>query len=254
LNAPYAISERDTWMRNTSNILFTVDVKPFRYVRRVNRFVAEIRSGERGYAFIRNTGRLLDLLVPTARCLCVPKAGGKTAYVLVGVLVNDGQAALVDPFLQCRAFETAASRGLFPWLRGWNIVDKEVTQENSRIDYMIGRGDETGFLETKSAAYFTGYYSTYPDCPTDRGLRHIKLLSRIATGGRRAVILFIAAHPSARAFAPNSKQDPRIAEALMEGETSGLEIYSMKVHLTEKGSVVIDDPSLPVVVKQKRAG
>jgi sugar fermentation stimulation protein A len=240
-------------MRNTSSILFTVDVKPFRYVRRVNRFVAEIRNGKQGYALIRNTGRLLDLLVPTARCLCVPKVGGKTAYVLVGVLVNDGKAALIDPFLQCRAFETAASKGLLPWMRGWNIIDKEVKQENSRIDYMIGRGDETGFLETKSAAYFTGYYSTYPDCPTDRGLRHIKLLSRIATGGRHAVILFIAAHPSARAFAPNSKQDPRIAEALIDGEARGLEIYSMKVHLGNDGSVVIDNPSLPVVVREKHA-
>jgi sugar fermentation stimulation protein A len=241
-------------MRTASNILFTVDVEPFRYLRRVNRFVAEVQNGSRSYALIRNTGRLLDLLAPTARCLCIPKTGGKTSYILVGVLLNDGKAALIDPFLQCRAFETAASKGLLPWLRGWNIVDKEVKHENSRIDYMIGRGDETGFLETKSAAYFTGYYSTYPDCPTDRGLRHIRLLSKIANSGRRAVILFIAAHPSARGFSPNLRGDPRIVQALMDGEMSGLEIYSMKVHLTGGGSVVVDNPSLPVVVKEKRAG
>jgi len=237
-------------MTELSNTLFTVQAYQFRFVRRINRFVAEIHDGKRSYALIRNTGRLVDLLVPTARCLCIPKAGGKTSYILTGVLVNGDDAAIIDPLLQCRAFETAASRKMLPWMRGWNIVDREVKHENSIIDYVIGRGEETGFLETKSAAYFTGYYSTYPDCPTDRGLRHIKLLSRIALGGRRAVIVFISAHPSARAFSPNAKQDPRIVEALIGGQTSGLEIYSMKIHLTEEGRVVIDNPSLPVVVKQ----
>lgn len=237
-------------MEETGNVLFTLGVNQFQFVRRLNRFVAEIRNGERSLALVRNTGRLLDLLVSGAPCLCVPKMGGKTSYTLAGVLVNRSKAALIDPWFQARAFEIAAQRGLLPWLRNWNVVGKEVRYEDSRIDYAIGRGDERGFLETKSAAYFTGYYSKYPDCPTDRGLRHIRLLSKIASSGRRAVIVFIAAHPRARAFSPNSEKDPRILKALIDGTASGLEIYSMKIHLRDDGSVVMDNPAIPVMLTE----
>lgn len=231
--------------------LFTIETSQFRFVRRVNRFVAEVSNGKEDLALVRNTGRLLDLLVPNARCLCVPKTGGKTSYTLAGVLLNDTKAALIDPGLQSRAFETAAERGLLPWLRHWSVVGKEVKHGDSRIDYVIGLGKEKGFLETKSAAYFTGYYSSYPDCPSDRGQRHIKLLSSIAKKGQRAIILFVAAHPFARAFSPNFEQDPRIPMALREGKASGLEIHSIKIHLEYDGSVVMDNPNLPVEVREK---
>ena len=153
-------------------------------VRRENRFVVTVRrGGTTKRALLRNTGRLQELLRPGNTALCRDRSGGRTACEILGILVEGdpaGRAVLIDPYTQARVFEAAARRKLLPWLDGaWAIQDREVAVGGgSRLDYRITDGKSEGYLELKSAAFCDGHYAMYPDCPSERGLRHILALRR----------------------------------------------------------------------------
>ncbi len=100
-------------------------------------------------------------------------------------------------------------------------------------------------MESKSAVYF-GYYTMYPDCPTERGRRHIKLLQELKQKGHRSIFTFIAAHPDAKAFKPDVKGDIDLASGLLRAATYGVEMYAVKMSLSIDGTVLLLDPALPV--------
>lgn len=225
-------------------------------VRRENRFVVTVRrGGGTKRALLRNTGRLYELLRLGYTALCAERSGGKTGCEILGILVGDdpaGRAVLVDPYAQARVFEISAHRRLIPWLDGWAIESREVPIEGSRLDYRITDGRNEGYLELKSAAFCDGYYAMYPDCPSERGLRHIVALRRLKTLGCRSVIAFVAAHPYARAFRPNREAHEELASNLSSARREGVEVYALKVFLDADGNVFLDDPDLPVELEQER--
>ncbi len=231
-----------------ATLLTLQNLKPCRIIKRDTRFTVKVSlNGREELALLRNTGRLHDLIYHDAPALCTPRPpGGKTRYLLVGVSIAGSSVALIDPKIQCEAFEQASSRGLIPWLRDWHIDRTEVVVEDSRIDYSIRSvTGEQGFLETKSAVHFTGYYAMYPDCPSERGRRHIRVLRDLRRRGHRSVLTFIAAHPSAEAFTPDIESDPKLASELLHASQKGVEVYAVKMSL-DKASVVLMNPQIPV--------
>jgi sugar fermentation stimulation protein len=225
------------------------DLIPCEIMERINRFVVKIKLVDRTeMAHLRNTGRLNGLVERGKYALCIPKSKGKTNFLLIGVKVNESYA-LIDTKIQCLAFEHAIENNLIPWLIGWKIKEKEKTFLDSRIDYvLVKQTGDSALLEIKSAVDFDGYYSMYPDCPTDRGLKHLRTLTYARKKGMACFIVFIAAHPLAKAFKPNSQADPRIKKALIQAKNAGCVIRSIKFHLEKNGKVLLDNPSLDVVL------
>jgi sugar fermentation stimulation protein A len=168
--------------------------------------------------------------------------------VLIGGDIKNGEAPpLIDPSIQCKAFEAAASRGLIPWLDGWRIDRREIVVGDSRLDYSLkgSRGDQ-GFLEVKSAFHFTGYYAMYSDGRSTRGRRHILLLHRMKQQGYRCILMFVAAHPEARAFKPDSKSDQELSLSLALAASDGVEVYAVAMSIRADGEIRLLDSRLPV--------
>jgi len=162
------------------------------------------------------------------------------------VLVDDKKAAIIDPYTQAKVFEIAVNNKLIPWLKGWKVERKEVNVTGSRLDYKITNGMYEGYMELKSAAYYDGYYAMYPDCPSERGLRHINTLERLNKQGYRSVITFLAAHPYAKAFKPNILAHEQLALKLSSAHREGLEVYAVKSFLHIDGNVFVSDSDLPI--------
>ncbi|MCL4436992.1 MAG: DNA/RNA nuclease SfsA [Thaumarchaeota archaeon] len=229
---------------------------PCRIIKRLNRFIitVQLEDGREEPALIRNTGRLHETLYPGAAALCIPRGKtGKTRYLLIGGNAEESkEAELIDPATQCRAFETAAARGLIPWLNRWQIERREITIGNSRLDYRLRSATgEQGFLESKSAVHFTGYYTMYSDCPTERGRRHIRLLQSLRQSGYRSILAFMAAHPDAEAFKPDVEADPDLAFSLLQAAAYGVEVYAVKMALRLDGAILLFDPTLPVDLSRR---
>jgi sugar fermentation stimulation protein A len=224
-------------------------LKKYTIMSRENRFVVIVKNGrESKRALLRNTGRLHDLIQHGFTALCLDRSQGKTDCEIIGVLVDNEKAALIDPYTQARAFEVAVNNKLIPWMNAWKIERREVTVSDCRLDYKITNGTHEGYMELKSAAYCDGYHAMYPDCPSERGLRHINTLKQLNADGYRSMIIFMAAHPYAKAFKPNAQAHEQLAFNLISAHEKGLEVYAVKVFLDIHGNIFLPDPDLPITL------
>jgi len=221
-------------------------LKKYTIINRENRFVVTVTNGKQSKpALLRNTGRLHELIQYGYTALCLDRSEGKTNCEIIGVLVDDKKAAIIDPYTQAKVFEIAVNNKLIPWLKGWKVERKEVNVTGSRLDYKITNGMYEGYMELKSAAYYDGYYAMYPDCPSERGLRHINTLERLNKQGYRSVITFLAAHPYTKAFKPNILEHEQLALKLSSAHREGL-VYAVKSFLHIDGNVFVSDSDLPI--------
>lgn len=224
-----------------------------RFVSRPNRFLVIAESdGDLLRLHNRNTGRLGELLRPGADLLYAPKESGRgssTSGTLIGVSTDEG-LALVDPPTQAKAFELAWRRGYVNWLNGWCPTRTEVKVRGVKLDYeMLGHKGMVGYLELKSAVYLDQLgRCSYPDAPSERGLKHVRALEVLRGEGRRSVIAFVVAHPSCRAFRPFVERHPELASELARASEAGVEVRAMRVLLGTEGSVSLDEPDLPVLL------
>jgi len=199
-----------------------------RFVRRINRFVAEaVVDGVAELVHVKNTGRLADWLVPGHRV--VLEDGGrsdrKTRYSLIaaerrGGWVNiDSQApnAVVrEALLAGRIDELPAVRSL----RG------EAAFGGSRFDFHFDGGDREGFIEVKGVTLERGGVALFPDAPTARGARHLEELTKAAESGYAAFVLFLVQMEGCREFAPHEEMAPRFAEALRRAARAGVRVLA----------------------------
>jgi len=232
--------------------LLRLDLRKAAFLERLNRFAVKASTPE-GTVLLhnRNTGRLGELLRPGAELYYLEggKSGAKkTSGTLVGVAVTGEDAALIDPYLQARSFEVAWEKGLIEWLRGWTLRKKEVRYGGVRFDYAISSSSGmSGFLELKSAVFHDGSGNCmYPDVPSERGRRHLKVLEAIASQGMRAVMAFVAAHPLCRGFRPCARCDPDFAIELRDSKGRGVEVRAVGMALKADGSIYLTSGDLPV--------
>ncbi len=217
-------------------------------LRRLNRFVVEIAvAGIPEHACINNTGRLEQFLHPARKGFCTRNRRLlKTAYRLFAI--SDGEmAAVIDTQLQMKAFERALALGLLPWLKGYAVLKRNPRLGSSAIDYLLASQKGQLYLEVKSAVLREGHCAMYPDCPSARGQRHIKELTKHKAKGGAATILFIAALPDTKAFKPNRGADPRLADLLLIARDTGVELRAIGLAYRPQDShIYLHNHDLPV--------
>ncbi|MEC5125459.1 DNA/RNA nuclease SfsA, partial [Verrucomicrobiales bacterium BCK34] len=106
-----------------------------------------------------------------------------------GVLVG------VDASLANRLLELLLREGVFGSLAD---LRKEVRLEGERLDFSARIGGKEALLEAKNCNRVEGGLALFPDAPTPRGARHLRLLSGFARAGGLAYALLMVQHPLAR--------------------------------------------------------
>jgi sugar fermentation stimulation protein A len=225
----------------------------FQIIKRVSRLSVLVKDtdGKELLAHLTNTGRLQEFIYPDAICICVPKKPAKTTVRLIGIKINQETIVLIDPAEQSKAFKIAIKNAQIPWLKNWHIKKPEVPVDDSRIDYEIESKDgKQGYIEVKSAALLLhDKIGSFPDCPTERGQKHVLLLHRIAKKNIRAIITFIVTHPLADSFSPNKVADPIFGKLLKNAVKNGVEIKAVKIVLKATGEVVLINPDLRCIIQ-----
>jgi sugar fermentation stimulation protein A len=221
-------------------------------LERLNRFVVLVKKENRILkAHNTNTGRLKEFLIRRKRAFCLPKIGGKTDCRLVAVEDPFG-FALIDTNLQMKAFEVAYRKGLIPWLNPseWKLEKRNaLLGENSYIDYLFRnlKTNQPLYLEVKSAAMRSpDNFAMYPDCPTERGRKHLR---ELIEHKNQSGILFIAALPKVKGFKPYCEGDPEICKLLKVAKKEGLPIRAFSLHFEPKSKAVfLENPNLEVLI------
>ena len=209
------------------------------FLERPNRFIAHVLlDGVPTVCHVKNTGRCRELLVPGARVILSRGTNPlrKTAYDLVSVykgerLINrDSQApnAIAAEYLP----------RLFPDL---TELKQEVRCGDSRFDFYGVRADGPFYLEVKGVTLERDGRVFFPDAPTERGVKHLRELTKLKQNGIDAHVLFIVQMQDVISLQANRETDPAFADALLAAKEAGVGIHAVDCLVTPT-SVLANEP------------
>ena len=215
------------------------------FLERPNRFIARVTlDGETVTVHVKNTGRCRELLVPGA---AVYLAAGqnpnrKTAWDLIAV---EKGSRLINMDAQ------APNRVFGEWARQFEpeavAVHPEFTVGQSRLDFCLELpGGERHFVEVKGVTLEEDGHARFPDAPTERGVKHLHELTRLAQEGHRATAFFVIQMADVTDFSPNDVTHPAFGETLRRAAQAGVNVvaYSCRV---APDALEIDRP-VPVIL------
>lgn len=242
-------------MKEPTRLIRIENPQECRIIERLNRFLVLIeRDGTCHRAHITNTGRLLEFMVKGQKAYCFKTQQqhhqGKTDCRLFAI-EERGLGALIDTWLQMKAFEEALQRNHIPWLAGCRMRKRNAVlgASRSRIDYLLDCHGKQMYLEVKSAVLREDAYAMYPDCPTERGRKHVRELTNYARAGGTGIVVFMAALPYVRAFTPNRAADAKLSDALVAAHASGVDVRAIGLYYNPgDGWVYLFEPDLAVTL------
>jgi sugar fermentation stimulation protein A len=214
-------------------------------VARPNRFLALCRvGGELVEAHVPDRGRCLDLLIRGREVALVAAQGPlrRTRFTCLLARSSTGAWVSLDPAGAPRLVAEALRLGLLSELRGLQVLRREVAVGASRIDLLL-TGDV--LCEVKSVGAAREGVALFPDAPTERGLRHVRLLTRLAKQQRCAIVL-CAQRTDVHAIAPDEGIDPDFAKALRLAALRGVTIAGLRCAATLAGMKPLDE--VPVLL------
>ena len=210
------------------------------FLARPNRFIAHVEiDGRQEIVHVKNTGRCRELLVPGAQVWCQESSNPsrKTKYDLIAVqkgqrLINmDSQA----PNTAVREWLASGGLGQLENLKA------ETHQGDSRFDFSFTKDGIPCFLEVKGVTLENDGICAFPDAPTERGVKHLQCLTRLAKAGFGAYVLFVIQMKNVRYLHPNDATDPAFGAALREADVSGVQLLALDCAVTHN-SMTIGSP------------
>ncbi len=229
---------------------------PAIFVRRINRFVAEVEipcseavrpdavgivaagnmaagnmaAGKKERVHVKNTGRLKELLVPGAK-VTLQKAGNpdrKTAYDLISVYKQGLEWVNIDSL--------APNELMKQYLmdQDYDLVKPEFTYGDSRFDFYMEKQGEKYLTEVKGctlAADLEQGIGLFPDAPTERGVKHLDELAAAVKKGYTCEIAFVIQMNGIRRVLPNDGTHPEFGEALVRAVKAGVKVSYYGCHV-----------------------
>lgn len=192
------------------------------FLRRPNRFIAYVET-ERGeeICHVKNTGRCKEILVPGAAVyLSVSDNPNRKTRCDVIAVKKGNRLINMDSQSPNRAAAEAIPM-LFP---GAKLIRPECTFGNSRLDFYVETDERKIFMEVKGVTLEENGIVSFPDAPTERGIRHLKELEKCVAAGFEAAVLFVIQMENVSHFIPNRRTHPAFADALKEAKASGVQI------------------------------
>ena len=198
------------------------------FLDRPNRFIANVDiEGHIETVHVKNTGRCKELLIPG--CEVWLNAPGtpdrKTKYDLVAVRKDSGILFNID--------SQAPNKVVNEWLQGQNYdtVVPEYTYGDSRIDFYMTRDEDRFLIEVKGCTLEVDGIGYFPDAPTERGVKHLRELTKATKDGYKAMLAFVIQMDGVSEVRPNIKTHPEFGTALAEAKAAGVEVLFLKCHV-----------------------
>ena len=203
-----------------------------KFISRPNRFIAHVEiDGKLEVCHVKNTGRCKELLIPGATVFVQlsDNPARKTKYDLISVFKGD-MLINMDSQAPNKVFgEWVANSGFFKDIM---FVKPECKYKNSRFDYYIETQGHKIFAEVKGVTLEREGVVSFPDAPTERGIKHINELVEAKNNGYEAYVCFIVQMSRCRYFTPASDKHPEFAEALKSASRNGVRVIALNCDVT----------------------
>lgn len=104
------------------------------------------------------------------------------------------------------------------------IINREVKYGNSRFDFYVEDGERMAFIEVKGVTLENDGVVSFPDAPTERGVKHINELISCLDNGLEAYIIFVVQMKGVRRFEPNAEHHKEFADTLNFAREKGVKV------------------------------
>lgn len=216
-----------------------------KFLSRPNRFIAYCElDGKAEVVHVKNTGRCRELLVPDATVYLSVSDNPerKTKYDLVAVeKVTDRGTILINMDSQ------APNAAAYEWIEKGGIfgdgakVRREVTYGKSRFDLYVEQGDRRAFVEVKGVTLEDNGVASFPDAPTERGIKHLGELVSAMADGYETYVLFVVQMKGIHTFTPNDITHKAFGDALRHAAAAGVNILACDCLVTPS-EMTVDAP------------
>ncbi len=210
------------------------------FVDRPNRFLAHVEiDGQVHTVHVKNTGRCKELLIPGAEVWLSGSdaPARKTAFDLIAVRKANGLLVNID--------SQAPNAVAREWLdaQDFDAIRPEFRYGQSRLDFMMERGDERFLMEVKGCTLERDGIGFFPDAPTARGAKHLRELANAV--GFHPILLFVIQMDGVFEVRGNRETDPDFCRALEDAEKAGVEVICLPCHVEPDGLTFAANGRIP---------
>ena len=239
---------------------FAPPLIPATFLRRYKRFLVDVRldDGSEVTVHCPNSGRMMGLDTPEARCWVSPAAGKgrKLPYTLELVDTPDGLVGINTGRPNAIVAE-AIGGPLMADFADYPRLRREVRYgENSRIDILLEGGPDGRlcYVEVKNVHLRRpdGWHPTaaeFPDAVTARGAKHLRELTAMVAAGHRAVLVYLVQRADCDHVRIASDIDGAYADAMAAAVSAGVEAVCLACRLTL--TEVVADRRIPLVLEDR---
>lgn len=196
-----------------------------RFIDRPNRFIAHVLiNGVEETVHVKNTGRCRELLLPNAevRLAVLDNPNRKTKCDLVAVYKEKLGWVNID--------SQAPNKVVQEWLetQDYSLVKPEYVYGDSRIDFYMVKDQQEYLMEVKGCTLEIDGIGYFPDAPTERGVKHLKELTKARTLGYECIIAFVIQMEGVSEVRPYISMQPEFGEALEEAKAAGVKVLFLQ--------------------------
>ncbi|MBR5442192.1 MAG: DNA/RNA nuclease SfsA [Clostridia bacterium] len=206
------------------------------FLARPNRFIARVLvDGKEEVVHVKNTGRCRELLVDNAKVyLSVSdNPARKTKYDLVAVeKVTDRGVLMINMDSQIPNDAVAEWLPVSGFFSENAAFRREYTYGKSRFDFFVQDNDRKAFIEVKGVTLENDGVVSFPDAPTERGIKHVEELISACENGYESYIVFVVQMKGVTEFRPNAQRHPQFAQVLRKAQSSGVKIIAVDCIVT----------------------
>lgn len=221
------------------------------FISRPNRFIAQVLvDGVEETVHVKNTGRCKELLVDNATVYLYESdnPARKTKYDLIAVEKETPNGTLLINMDSQVPNDVAEE-----WLESGELfsenakIKREFTYNKSRFDFYIEDGSRKAFIEVKGVTLENDGVASFPDAPTERGVKHINELICAVGEGYEAYILFVIQMKGVYLFKPNDITHKAFGDTLRKAERVGVKVIA--VDSTVLPDEIKIDENIPVCLR-----
>lgn len=203
------------------------------FISRPNRFIAEVEiDGNIEICHVRNTGRCKELLIPGAAVYLQPSDNPNRATKYDLIAVRKGERLInMDSNAPNQVFLEYLQKGAY--IKNITLIKPEARYGASRFDFYVEAGGRRIFIEVKGVTLEENGVVMFPDAPTERGVKHLKELTRCASEGYDSHVVFVIQMSGVKYFTPNNRTHPAFGAALVAAKQAGVAVSAFDCKVGE---------------------
>lgn len=227
-----------------------------RFLSRPNRFVAIVNhNGNEISVHVKNTGRCRELLVLDSvvylEDFSYRQGKRKLLYDLIAVRKGD-LLINMDSQAPNKVVREALENGSIklPGMSELTIIRPEKIYGDSRFDFYVeDENNEKGFVEVKGVTLENDGIASFPDAPTERGVKHLNELVRVIKNGYHSYVLFVIQMSGMKMFTPNDATHREFGDTLRYAAEKGVHILAYECTVTPDSLEITKN--VPIELKLK---